>query len=325
MDIGGTKCAVVLGAMDGDRIQVVDKMRMPTPHSPSETLAAMCAALDQLVGRHGVSCLEGIGVSCGGPLNVKTGEILGAPNLPGWDRVDVIRPIAEYFTAPVNLENDANAGALAEWHWGAGQGARNLVFLTFGTGMGAGLILDGRLYHGTNDLAGEVGHIRLKDDGPEGFGKPGSFEGFCSGGGIARLARTMAQAQIDRGHPPQFCPTLGDLPQVTAELVGTAANNGDPTALFVFQEVSRQLGRGLAILIDMLNPERIIIGSIYGRQQHLLETLMWEELRQEAIAPSLAVCQVLPSGLGEQVGDYASLAVAYMDLEGAKVNKGRLF
>src|SRR5690606_14609735 len=110
-------------------------------------------------------------------------------------------------------------GALAEWMWGAGKGARNLIFLTFGTGMGAGLILDGRLYTGTNDMGGEVGHMRLSDDGPVGFGKAGSFEGWCSGGGIKRLAMARAEAAILAGNPPAFAPTLADLPDVSAEKV----------------------------------------------------------------------------------------------------------
>ena len=112
---------------------------------------------------------------------------MSPPNLPGWDNIDIVKQIKTHFGVPVHLQNDANACALAEWKFGAGRGTKNMVFLTFGTGLGAGLILDGKLYSGTNDNAAELGHIRLDRFGPVGFGKTGSFEGFCSGGGIAQL------------------------------------------------------------------------------------------------------------------------------------------
>jgi glucokinase len=150
----------------------------------------------------------------------------------------------------------------------------------------------------------------LEHDGPTGYGKAGSFEGFCSGGGIAQLARAMAEEQLRGGQPPLFCATLDDLPEVTAEKVGYAAQQGDALALRVFEIVARQLGRGLAILVDVLNPERIIIGSIYARQRSLLEPLTLQVLREEALPLALAVCQILPAGLGERVGDFASLSVA---------------
>ena len=109
------------------------------------------------------------------------------------------------YSVPVSVQNDANACALAEWLMGAGKGTRNMIFLTFGTGMGSGLILNGRLYTGTNDLGGEVGHVRLATDGPVGFGKAGSFEGFCSGGGIAQLAKKIVKEKTDKGIDVEFC------------------------------------------------------------------------------------------------------------------------
>lgn len=310
VDIGGTKCAVVLGRPTGDTIDILAKTRFPTPPTFAQTLEQIVASLEALLAQHPRDALAAIGVSCGGPLDSRAGLVLSPPNLPGWDRVDVIGPLQAHFSAPAALQNDANACALAEWKWGAGRGCRNIIFLTFGTGMGAGLILDGRLYSGTNDLAGEVGHIRLAPDGPIGYGKAGSFEGFCSGGGIANLARTLAEQHLATGCPPAYCPTPADLPRITAETVGTAAQHGDPTALEVFRIAGQALGRGLAVLVDILNPERIIIGSIFGRQRSLLEPPALETLRAEALPGALAVCAIVPAGLGEQVGDYASLAIA---------------
>ncbi len=317
VDIGGTKCAVVLGNQDGDRIRLLDKRRFSTPASFAATMEQIIATLAGLLEAHSAAALEGIGISCGGPLDSQAGLILSPPNLPGWDRVNVVAPLAEHFGVPVALQNDANACALAEWRWGAGQGCRNMIFLTFGTGMGAGLILDGRLFTGTNDLAGEVGHIRLAPDGPLGYGKAGSFEGFCSGGGIAHLAQARAHAAIEAGQLPAYCPTLADLPGVTAETVALAAGEGDPAALAVYHTAGEMLGRGLAILIDILNPERIVIGSIFLRQRALLEPVMLEALQAEALALARSVCVIVPAGLGEQVGDYASLAVAADALAGA--------
>ncbi len=188
-----------------------------------------------LLEAHPEVALSAVGRRCGGPLDSTQGLILSPPNLPGWDRVDVVTPFRERFGVPTSLQNDANACAVAEWQWGAGRGVRSMVFLTFGTGMGAGLILDGRLYAGASDMAGEVGHIRLAEDGPLGYGKRGSFEGFCSGSGIARLAQSRALEAIQAGTPPAFCPTLADLDKVTAASVGKAAQAGDLLARAIYE------------------------------------------------------------------------------------------
>jgi glucokinase len=274
------------------------------------------AALDSMLGLTGNPEIKAVGVSCGGPLDSRRGMILSPPNLPGWDLIDVLSPLRDHFGVPAALENDANACALAEWRWGAGRSCRNMIFLTFGTGMGAGLILDGRLYTGTNDMAGEVGHVRMAEDGPVGYGKAGSFEGFCSGSGIAGLARTMAVERMRAGQPPSFCRTEEDLAHITAEIVANAAQLGDPLAKDVYRIVAEKLGKGLAILVDILNPERIVIGSIYARQQSLMEPLAMEWLHQEALTLSSSVCQIVPAELGESVGDLAGLSVAMEALQG---------
>ncbi|SEN40546.1 ROK family protein [Lihuaxuella thermophila] len=308
-DIGGTKCSVSIATVSGEQPKILNKIKYPTPPSPDEALERAIASLHQLIKEEKVDRIEAIGISCGGPLDSKRGLILSPPNLPAWDGIDVIRPFRE-FGVPVGLQNDANACALAEWTWGAGRGCDNMIFLTFGTGMGAGLILNGQLYAGENDMAGEVGHIRLEEDGPVGYGKAGSFEGFCSGGGIARLARQMAEERIRAGNPPSFCRHLDELPHVTAETVGRSARNGDPLALEIYRIVGEKLGKGLAVLVDILNPERIVIGSIYGRQQELLKPIVMDVLQKEALPHNLSVCQIVPAGLGESVGDLASLSVA---------------
>jgi glucokinase len=208
------------------------------------------------------------------------------------------------------LQNDANACALAEWKFGAGRGTQNMVFLTFGTGMGGGIIINGRLYSGTNDLAGEVGHIRLADEGPRAYGKKGSFEGFCSGTGIAFLAKQIIREKFALKQSVSFCDTPENINQITAKDVAEAAFSGDKTAIKILEISGEYLGKGLSLLIDILNPQKIVIGSIYVRCRQFIEPACLEMIRQEALEPARAVCSIVPAALGEEVGDYASLSVA---------------
>ena len=201
---------------------------------------------------------------------------------------------------------------MAEWRFGAGRGTRNMVFCTFGTGFGAGLILDGKLYAGTNDNAGEIGHIRLDSEGPMGYYKIGSVEGFCSGGGLRQLGQRYALRALTEGRTPSFCPTEADLDSVTALSMANAAHADPPdeTALAVWEECGRRLGYAMAILVDLLNPERIVLGSIYARSADLLVEAMNRVLREECLAPNLSVCEIVPAELTETVGDIAALTVA---------------
>ncbi len=310
VDIGGTKCAVVRGDDDG---RVSAKRRFPTT-TPTETLAAIYGAVDELIaeGRGAGEPPAAIGISCGSPLDARAGVIKEPPNLPGWIDVPIVETLTALTGLPAYLCNDANACALAEWRFGAGRGTKNMVFLTFGTGMGAGLILGGRLYAGTTGDAGEVGHMRLANDGPVGYHKAGSFEGFCSGGGIAQIARNLAANALRDGRPAAFCPTEADLSTVTARSVAEAATADppDPVALEVYRRSGDSLGRALAILVDVLNPECIVIGSIFARAGNLLIPAMRESLEREALAPSLAACRIVPAALSESVGDLAALSVA---------------
>lgn len=302
-DIGGTKCAAVKGYMGENGPQTSGRIAFPTCGSWQETIEKLICASRELLGGEQV---QAVGISCGGPLDSGTGEVLSPPNLPGWDHVPVTRLASEALGAPAFLENDANACALAEWRCGAGRGAGSIAFLTFGTGLGAGLILDNRLWRGTNGNAGEVGHVRIAPFGPSGYGKPGSFEGFCSGGGLAQLAETLGRAQIQAGRGmPGYA-----VPGASARDVATAARTGDACAQEVYRLCGEKLGEGLAVLIDILNPERIVIGSIYARCEDLLIEGMRRSLEREALAASLGAVQIVPAQLGESVGDIAALCAA---------------
>ena len=229
-DIGGTKCAVVLGKKtSGGNIKMLSKSVLPTNKPVQEMIEFLFLAAENILesNKANKAELKGIGVSCGGPLDSKAGIILSPPNLPGWDNIPIATMIEARFGIRGILQNDANACAVAEWKWGAGKGLEHLIFLTFGTGMGAGLILNGRLYSGASDAAGEAGHVRLTEMGPVGFGKAGSFGGYCSGGGIAQLARIKAIEKIQQGGHTIYCAHAEDMHTITARSVAEAALAGD--------------------------------------------------------------------------------------------------
>lgn len=317
LDIGGTKCAVVVGDR---RSRVLARRAFPSrvergPNTIIDELATCAGELldDPRVRGRPVAA---VGISCGGPLDSRTGTVLSPPNLPGWDRVPLTAMVSERLGMPAFLQNDANACALAEWRFGAARGFRNVVFLTFGTGLGAGLILDGRLYPGTCDLAGEVGHVRLAPSGPMGYGKRGSFEGFCSGGGIAQAARSLVLERRRSGGVVGFWPTDRSLAELSAESVGRAAEAGDPDARAIMHEVGRWLGRGLAMLVDVLNPECIVVGSIFARCESLLRPPAEAELEAEALPLARGAVVLRAAELGERIGDVAALCVAWEGLDG---------
>ncbi len=294
VDIGGTKCAVTL-AKPGDRaIEFLDKRMWETLEGTDANIKMICDAIDEMVAIHNIQFEEirSIGISCGGPLDRESGVILSPPNLTGWEDVPIVDILCSRYGKDTVLEHDANACALAEWWYGAARGLKNVVFLTFGTGMGAGLILDGKLYAGTCSMAGEVGHLRVAEDGPVGFGKAGSFEGYCSGGGIARLAE------------------LKGYEGVSAKDIAVAAKKGEAWAKEIYDVSAKYLGRGLSMIIDMLNPEMIVIGSVYARSEELFQEQMKKEIGKEAVGYSANVCRIAPAALGDALGDYAAVCAA---------------
>jgi glucokinase len=315
IDVGGTKCAVNYGYKEGSELHLADKEKFPTT-TLHETIENILALTENMMKKHGLTNNNtmAIGISCGGPLDSRKGIVMSPPNLPGWDNIPIVEIIQERIGIKAGLQNDADACALAEWRYGAGRGTRNMVFMTFGTGLGAGLILDGKLYTGANDNAGELGHIRLSDYGPVGYGKAGSFEGFCSGGGIAQIARTLLAEKMQMGISVDWYNV--EKPElITAQKVAEEAAKGDDLALRIFDVSAKELGKGLAVIIDVLNPEVIVIGGIYTRCRDLMETRMLKVIKQEALPNSQKVCKVMISQLAEQIGDYSALSVAENLLE----------
>ena len=322
IDIGGTKSGVTLADYINGEIQFLGKTNFPTFPSqlpkttPSDTIKQLLADTRNLLQQNNISIsdISVCGINCGGPLNAQKGVILCPPNLPGWIDVPIVKIFEDELGLPCYLQNDANAGAIAEHLFGAGKGFSNVIFLTHGTGMGAGFILNEKLYSGTNDMAGEVGHLRLERFGPVGFGKSGSFEGFCSGGGIAKLAQNMALEKLQIGGTVGFCSHLEALPSITAKTVAEAAHAGDDLAREVFEISGKYLGRALSLLIDILNPQRILLGSIYGHCRNLLYDTMMAEIFKETISFSREVCEILPCGLGEKINDYEAISIGVYNM-----------
>ena len=313
-DIGGTKLAVVIADRNGN---ILRKVQRPTEagRGPEAVVANLVDMSREAMALAALtsSDVAGIGVSCGGPLDTETGVVYAPPNLPGWDEVPLKAWLEQSLSLPAFIENDANASALAEWSFGAGRGFRHMVYMTMSTGIGGGIILDGKLYRGPNDTAGEVGHMTIVENGPAcGCGKRGCLESLCSGPSIARRAREKAQAV-----PGSLLVELaGDDPaRITAETVMDAARKKDPTAREIVDDTARYMATGLGNIVNMLNPEIIVIGTILVKAGDLLLEPIRGYLRRETWPRVYDTVRVEPAGLGDNVGDLAAIAVIRQALQ----------
>lgn len=303
-DFGGTKTTLLLARRRGEeKPEIVRAEAFPTFPPSVEPLKAFSLLLEKGAEMASAVEIEAVGVSIGGPLDLRLGVLLNPPHLPGWEGLELRRIMEEKFQVPAFVEHDGNAGALAEWFWGAGHGYTDLVFLTLGTGLGAGLVIGGRLHRGISSTAGEIGHLRLAEDGPEAFGKRGCVESFCSGSGIPKYARFV--------YPQLPWPE----PLTSEELAGMARAAREPgatplqrAAADVYARSGRMLGRTMALIVDMLNPQIIVLGSLAMRCGDLLLPPAFEELRREALPTALGPLRIVAPGLGEDVQRYAPLA-----------------
>ncbi|HUX46852.1 MAG TPA: ROK family protein [Desulfosporosinus sp.] len=294
IDIGGTKTGVVCGTSSGEIL-----LRSEFPTMPGrkfqEYFIELCSFISTTLQDSKCEATV-ISVSVGGPLDVFEGVIKSPPHLPEWCDVPLKKLLSDEFKLPVYIEHDGNAGALAEYFFGAGRGSRSIVFLTLGTGFGAGLILDGRLYRGTSFVAGEIGHIRIADNGPYAYGKHGSLEAYCSGAGIEKLAGIM--------FPDRWA--IG----ISARELGDLAKDGDVQAIAVLEISGKYLGRAFALIADFVNPQKIILGGLGFRLGSLLTLTAMEEFKREALRESFEVCEIVPAQLNERIGDLASICAA---------------
>lgn len=313
IDIGGTKLNVALGRVGGDLVREARIERWASG-DPSRDLARIAATAHDLLtaARLSPSDLAAIGVSAPGPLDPAAGVVRDAPNLPGWHEVPISASLARAFGRPVRLENDANAAALAEWRFGSGRGSRDFAFLTMSTGVGAGLILDGRLYRGARYGAGEVGHMPVVPNGRAcACGLHGCLEAYTGGAALAARLR----ADVAAGARTSLAERAGgDSSRLTAELWVEAVRTGDPYALALFEEYLDVLAQGLAIVILALDVDRIALGTVIARNVDLF----LEPLRKRVAArvwPRLRDTRIVPAELGPRLCAYAGLCAALLELE----------
>ena len=315
IDIGGTKCAVALGSDGGE---IIGRMEIATDSSsaPVVIIDDLVSHAKCLLGEQKISLdqLAGIGVSCGGPLDSKYGTILAPPNLPLWTHVPIKSLMENAFPdTEVFVENDANATALAEWKFGAGKGVQTMAFVTLGTGIGAGLILEGKLYRGINDMAGELGHQTILMDGPRcGCGKKGCLEALASGPAIGRLARES----LNYGRGKRLLEIAGGkAASITARHVVEAAKGGDPLSIGVLEEAGTYIGLGLANLMMIINPERIVLGTMAVHAGDLLIGPIRRAVKEFAWARTADNCEIVPAALGDRAQDLAAIVLPLLARE----------
>jgi len=310
VDIGGTKILTALVRADGT---VVARARVETPGRGVEPVLAAVEATAAAVLREAPadrSEIVAVGAGAPGPMNPETGVVYDPPNMEGWHDVPLGTLLSARLALPAFVENDANAAALGEWWMGAGRGVSDLIYITVSTGIGGGIIIGDRLLHGTSGTAGEVGHMTIDLSGPPclcGRGN-GHLEALASGTAIARMAREAVQA----GRSSAVLALAAGRPEaITASLVEQAAREGDAVAREVFSRAATYLGVGLANLIHVLNPQRIIIGGGVSKAGELLFDPVRREARARTFERPGGDVEIVPAALGDDVGAVGAAAVAF--------------
>jgi len=257
----------------------------------------------------GLDAVAAVGVAAPGPLDPWTGVIRFAPNLPGWHDVPLRDILHQRLGVPVYLGNDANLAALGEMRFGAGQGFTHLIYITISTGIGGGIIVDGRLLLGQQGFAAEVGHHAVEAEGPTCYcGNVGCLEALASGTAIAREAR-VAVAAGEETQLRAMCD--GDIWTLSARLVAEAAQEGDHVARDIITTAGYYMGVGIVNLLHLFNPQRIVLGGSVTKAGELLFDPMWSVIRERAQAAYLEDFDVVPAALGDDVGIWGAAALAF--------------
>ena len=301
IDIGGTKVAAGLVDSSG---AITAKVRVPMVATADA--AAGFAAVRNAVEAVFTECpgaraaLKGIGICSPGPLDPKTGVVLNPPNLPCWRDFPLAAETERAFGVPARVDNDANAAALAEVLWGAGQGFANVFYATLGTGIGSGIVFDRRIYHGRTGLAAEGGHMTIDYNGPRcGCGKHGCIEVLCSGPAIAVRAR----GKLTGGGGSRILELAGgDLQQVRAEHVGQAYREGDATATLILRETAHLLAIWLGNIVDLLEPDIMVIGGGVAELMSSFFQSIREDLPAWSINPRAAEVPLAMARYGADAG-----------------------
>ncbi len=300
VDIGGTKVAAGLVNAQGE-ILARSRTPMATTGAPSNGLAAVSTAIrglfpDEASQTH----IAAIGICAPGPLNPKTGVIINPPNLAIWHNYPLVDEMRRIFNVPVKIDNDGNAAALAEVKWGAARGYKNVFYATVGTGIGAGIVFNGHIYHGRTGAAAEGGHVGIDSAGPVcNCGKRGCIETLAAGPAIARRAR---QKLAKNSHSVLMEMAGGDIEKVTGEMVGKAQALGDPIAKEVMSETLDLLAYWLGNIIDLLEPDAIVIGGgVSSLLAPCLEEIR-ERWRDSVINPTPMEIPLVLAHYGEDAG-----------------------
>lgn len=313
IDLGGTKISTALVNSTGEIIASDYRETLAT-QGPNAVIERMFAAARQAMAKANATeqQVAAVGIGAPGPLDVRTGVVVAPPNLPAWDHVPLKQRIEERLGIATYLDNDANAAALGEHRFGAGQGTKHMIYVTVSTGIGGGLILDGRLYHGDSGIAGEIGHTTILPDGPRcGCGNRGCLEALASGTAIAREARE----RVAQGVPTLICDLAqGDSERITARLVAEAARQGDRVAGEILSEVMEYLGIGMANLVNLFNPQVIVIGGGLANVGEPLFAVVRRVIDQRAFYAAAQAVRVLSAALGENAGVLGAAAVALAEL-----------
>jgi glucokinase len=297
LDIGGTKLAA--GVVDrSGAVLSFDVESTLADEGPERGLERLFALGRRAVEEAGVpwAGIAAVGIGAGGPLDAVRGVLIAPPHLPGWTDVPLIALAERAFGVPAALENDATAAAAGEHRYGAGAGTRHMVYLTISTGVGGGVVLDGRLYRGASGNGGELGHVTVDCDGRlcRGCGRKGCLEAYVSGTSIAERARE-AGMQVQ-----------------TAAEVSAAARAGDPVAVLVWTATTDALACGLTSIVNLFEPELVVLGGgvVGGTGEQLLGPVR-ERVRAESMPPAAGTVGIVPAALGDRVGVVGAAAIAF--------------
>lgn len=313
-DMGGTQIRAAVITAEG-AILGRDASLTPKKGGPSAALRAFHQVANKALEASGASLdeIEGIGVASAGPLDPATGTIFFIPNVPGWKDVPWRDMVEAELGRPTFLENDANAAALGEHAFGAGRGVSNLIYITVSTGIGGGLILGNRLYSGSSGTAGEIGHMTIEVDGPRcGCGNVGCWETLASGTALAR----EAVERIQGGARSSILQVAGgNISRVDARAIHEAATKGDALAQELIANVGHYLGVGLANLVNILNPQMLILGGGLTQMGDMLLGPARRTLELRAMAPALQGLRLELAQLGDNAGLMGAMVLARQQLE----------
>lgn len=294
LDIGGTKSAAIIGTSSGnlpERIEWLSNAKS----GHEQMLAGIIGNAEKMIVKYPE--ISSIGVSIGGPMDAKNGIIQSPPNLPGWDNIPLKRILEEKLSLPVHVDHDAGACTLAEYYWGSAKGLHSVVYLTCGTGFGIGIVIDGKIYYGAQGHNCEIGHARYAAEGPVAFGKAGSFESYCAGASLGKIASWKFPDVWSK--PP------------TSEEIGKLAEAGNCEALQVVEINARAVGMACSLIADMLYPDIIILGSLANHLGKRWIDKVKSVFHDEVLLDAGKVCKITPSVLGKQLQDYSAIAVAH--------------